>query len=203
MTGRADRGDCYMEIQAGAGERCCMPVSCRRRGALPHDPPLRAGGVDSCDWVAMLTRMYRGWTERKGYQGAPRTANCTPAAGASRSLHAATTVDEQPAEAGLRSVSLRVAGAFAYGWARTEAGVHRLVRMSPFDAQARGPASRRRGAAAELLGLCSNDGTLHLRGLSCTLRRCWVRAMPDTLRTGVCQPRRCRPRGCARGAACQ
>ncbi len=77
-----------------------------------------AGGTEACDWVSMLLRMYSRWIERKGYD--------------------ATIVDSMEGDAaGLRSVTLDVRGPFAYGYLRTEVGVHRLVRISPFDAQAR------------------------------------------------------------------
>ena len=77
-----------------------------------------AGGTESCDWCDMLFRMYCRWMERKGY---------------SYSL-----LDSQPGDgAGLKSVSVEVQGEYAYGHLRAECGVHRLVRISPFDANAR------------------------------------------------------------------
>ncbi|KAF0689397.1 Aste57867_19159 [Aphanomyces stellatus] len=79
-----------------------------------------AGGTESGDWVEMLLRMYMRWTEAHtdGYQA--------------EVVHA--VLGE---EAGYRSVCLRVEGSYAYGWLKTEAGVHRLVRISPFDSAAR------------------------------------------------------------------
>ena len=73
-----------------------------------------AGGVDSQDWAAMLTRMYIKWSERRGYK---------------------TEVLDQSygEEAGIKSVVLQIIGDFAYGHLRSEKGVHRLVRLSPFD----------------------------------------------------------------------
>ena len=73
-----------------------------------------AGGVDSQDWAAMLTRMYIKWSERRGYK---------------------TEVLDQSygEEAGIKSVVLQITGDFAYGHLRSEKGVHRLVRLSPFD----------------------------------------------------------------------
>ena len=73
-----------------------------------------AGGVDSQDWAAMLTRMYVKWSERRGYK---------------------TEVLDQSygEEAGIKSVVLQITGDFAYGHLRSEKGVHRLVRLSPFD----------------------------------------------------------------------
>jgi peptide chain release factor 2 len=74
-----------------------------------------AGGTDSQDWTAMLERMYLRWAEARGYR---------------------TEVLDQTEgeEAGLKSVTIAVDGKFAYGYLRSEKGVHRLVRLSPFDA---------------------------------------------------------------------
>ncbi len=77
-----------------------------------------AGGIDACDWAAMLKRMYLGWATKAGYK--------------------AKVVGEQPHEdAGIKSVQIEVSGDYAYGYLKSEIGVHRLVRISPFDAQAR------------------------------------------------------------------
>ncbi len=77
-----------------------------------------AGGTESADWAQMLTRMYLRWMERRGY--------------------AVETLDLQPGdEAGIKSVTLRVSGEYAYGHLKGESGVHRLVRISPFDANKR------------------------------------------------------------------
>ena len=77
-----------------------------------------AGGIESQDWAEMLMRMYLRWAERKGYR--------------------ATVIDSTPGEeAGLKSATLRVEGENAYGLLSTESGVHRLIRISPFDQQAR------------------------------------------------------------------
>jgi peptide chain release factor 2 len=74
-----------------------------------------AGGVDAADWTAMLARMYLRWAETKGFS--------------------TQIVDESPAEeAGLKSVTFFVRGRNAYGLLESERGVHRLVRLSPFDA---------------------------------------------------------------------
>jgi peptide chain release factor 2 len=74
-----------------------------------------AGGVDAADWAQMLTRMYLRWAESKGFS--------------------TQVVDESPAEeAGLKSVTFFVRGRNAYGMLESERGVHRLVRLSPFDA---------------------------------------------------------------------
>ena len=77
-----------------------------------------AGGTESQDWAEMLLRMYLRWAEAKGYK--------------------VEWIEESPGEeAGLKSVTVKVIGENAYGWLKTEAGVHRLVRISPFDSQAR------------------------------------------------------------------
>ena len=77
-----------------------------------------AGGTEAMDWVEMLYRMYTRWAERRGFK--------------------TETLDMLPGEeAGLKSVSFAVKGEYAYGFLRTERGVHRLVRISPFDANAR------------------------------------------------------------------
>jgi peptide chain release factor 2 len=77
-----------------------------------------AGGTESCDWTEMLFRMYMRWTERHGFD--------------------VTVLDSQPGdEAGLKSVTMEVRGEFAYGHLKAECGVHRLVRISPFDSNAR------------------------------------------------------------------
>ena len=74
------------------------------------------GGVDAMDWAGMLLRMYMRFCERHGF--------------------AVKIVDETPgAEAGIKSATLEVAGRYAYGWLKAESGVHRLVRISPFDAE--------------------------------------------------------------------
>ena len=77
-----------------------------------------AGGTESQDWAEMLLRMYVRWAERQGYK--------------------VEWIEESPGEeAGIKSATIRVLGPNAYGWAKTESGVHRLVRISPFDASAR------------------------------------------------------------------
>ena len=77
-----------------------------------------AGGTESCDWASMLARMYVRWAEKKGY-----------------------TVElqsESPGEeAGIKSASYKISGHNAYGWLKSESGVHRLVRISPFDSAAK------------------------------------------------------------------
>lgn len=77
-----------------------------------------AGGTESQDWAEMLSRMYSRWTERRGFD--------------------LEVLDLQPGdEAGIKSITLEIKGDSAYGFLKAEAGVHRLVRISPFDAQSR------------------------------------------------------------------
>src|SRR5438128_7273590 len=77
-----------------------------------------AGGTESQDWAEMLLRMYLKWAEQRGFK--------------------TETIDYQPGdEAGLKGVTFRVSGEYAYGLLSAEAGVHRLVRISPFDQAAR------------------------------------------------------------------
>ncbi len=94
FSGEADANNCFMEIHAGAG------------------------GTESCDWAAMLMRMYMKWADRHGFT--------------------TELVDESAGdEAGVKSATLKITGNCAYGWAKTESGVHRLVRISPFDSNKR------------------------------------------------------------------
>ncbi len=77
-----------------------------------------AGGTESQDWAEMLVRMYTRWAERRGFD--------------------VRVLDLQPGEeAGLKSATLEINGESAYGYLKAEAGIHRLVRISPFDAQSR------------------------------------------------------------------
>ncbi|HNR18985.1 MAG TPA: peptide chain release factor 2 [Bacteroidia bacterium] len=77
-----------------------------------------AGGTESCDWASMLMRMYIRWAERMGYK--------------------INEVDRADGDvAGIKSVTLEIEGDFAYGYLKAENGVHRLVRISPFDANAK------------------------------------------------------------------
>ena len=77
-----------------------------------------AGGVDAQDWAEMLLRMYTRWAERRGF--------------------GADVLDFTPGdEAGIKSATIKIDGKFAYGYLRSERGVHRLVRLSPFDADHR------------------------------------------------------------------
>jgi peptide chain release factor 2 len=89
LYGEADANDTFLEINAGAG------------------------GTESCDWAAMLARMYVRWAESKGYKV---------------ELQSETAGDET----GIKSASYKIMGHNAYGWLKSESGVHRLVRISPF-----------------------------------------------------------------------
>jgi peptide chain release factor 2 len=77
-----------------------------------------AGGTEAQDWAEMLLRMYTRWAEKHGYKVQMLEAS-------------------EGEQAGIKSVTFQVSGPTAYGWLKTEAGVHRLVRISPFDANAR------------------------------------------------------------------
>ncbi|GBQ86558.1 translation peptide chain release factor 2 [Gluconacetobacter johannae DSM 13595] len=77
-----------------------------------------AGGTEAQDWAEMLLRMYTRWAEQHGYK-------------------VALMESSEGEQAGLKSATIQVSGPNAYGWLKTEAGVHRLVRISPFDAAAR------------------------------------------------------------------
>jgi len=76
-----------------------------------------AGGTEACDWASMLLRMYTRWAERRGYK--------------------VEIIDLLEAEGGIKSVTAEISGEFAYGLLKAESGIHRLVRISPFDASAR------------------------------------------------------------------
>jgi peptide chain release factor 2 len=77
-----------------------------------------AGGTEAQDWAEMLARMYARWAEQHGYK-------------------VQLMEQSEGEQAGIKSATLQVSGPNAYGWLKTEAGVHRLVRISPFDANAR------------------------------------------------------------------
>ena len=76
-----------------------------------------AGGTEACDWTFMLSRMYQRWAERHGYK--------------------VEVLEQEEAEGGLKSINMKISGPYVYGYTKAEAGVHRLVRISPFDANAR------------------------------------------------------------------
>ncbi len=76
-----------------------------------------SGGTEACDWAGMLLRTYTRWAERRGFK--------------------TEVVDMLESEGGIKSATIQIAGLYAYGYLRGESGVHRLVRISPFDANAR------------------------------------------------------------------
>ena len=77
-----------------------------------------AGGTEACDWALMLSRMYQRWANKRGWK-----------------IEVVDSVDGDVA--GLKSITFKFNGEFAYGYAKAEKGVHRLVRISPFDANAK------------------------------------------------------------------
>jgi peptide chain release factor 2 len=105
-----------VEVNAGEIKKMLGGEHDRKNAILTIHPG--AGGTESQDWAEMLLRMYLRWMERRGFK---------------REM-----IDYQPGEeAGLKSVTLTVTGEYAYGLLAAEAGVHRLVRISPFDQAAR------------------------------------------------------------------
>jgi peptide chain release factor 2 len=94
LDGEADSNDTFLEINSGAG------------------------GTESCDWAAMLARMYVRWAEKQGYKVELQSESAGE-------------------EAGIKSATYKISGHNAYGWLKSESGVHRLVRISPFDAAAK------------------------------------------------------------------
>jgi len=104
------------DVQAGEIKKMLGGEHDRRNAIITIHPG--AGGTESQDWAEMLLRMYMRWTERRGFK---------------REM-----IDYQPGEeAGLKSATLTITGEYAYGLLAAEAGVHRLVRISPFDQAAR------------------------------------------------------------------
>lgn len=100
-----------------------------------------AGGTEACDWTHMLLRMYQRWAQKRGWR--------------------VEVVDVVEGEvAGIKSVTLKITGQFAYGYAKAEAGVHRLVRISPFDSNARRHTSF---AAVDVSPEISDDIEVELR----------------------------------------
>jgi peptide chain release factor 2 len=97
-----------------------------------------AGGTDACDWAEMLLRMYLRWAERRDFK--------------------AEIIDVQAGEeAGIRSATIGIAGDYAYGYLNSEQGVHRLVRISPFDS-----AARRHTAFASVAALPEIDDSIEV-----------------------------------------
>ncbi|XP_061371947.1 peptide chain release factor PrfB2, chloroplastic [Gastrolobium bilobum] len=92
-----------------------------------------AGGTESMDWAAMVMQMYKSWAQRRGYE--------------------VTVMDEMPGEiAGIKRATIKVDGEFAFGYAKAEVGVHRLVRISPFDSNKRRHTSFAAVAVIPILG---------------------------------------------------
>ena len=105
-----------------------------------------AGGTESQDWVEMLFRMYLKWSDSKGYK--------------------LESVDQSIGdEAGLKSITIRIVGEKSYGWLKNETGVHRLVRISPFDSQ-----SRRHTSFASVNCYPEIDSTINIEILDKDLR---------------------------------
>ncbi|HEX5064703.1 MAG TPA: peptide chain release factor 2 [Myxococcota bacterium] len=127
LGSEASDGDALVEArdQLGAAESALEDAELRTLLGGEHDAGnaivsinAGAGGTDACDWAEMLMRMYLRWAERKGYK--------------------VEMLDSQSGdEAGIRGVTFTVSGDYAYGYLKPEEGVHRLVRISPFDSQAR------------------------------------------------------------------
>uniref|UniRef100_A0ACD5YPP3 Uncharacterized protein n=2 Tax=Avena sativa TaxID=4498 RepID=A0ACD5YPP3_AVESA len=96
-----------------------------------------AGGVESMDWAAMIMNMYRSWAQRRGYT--------------------VTIIEEMPGElAGIKRATIKVDGEYAFGYAKSEIGVHRLVRISPFDSGKRRHTSFAAVAVIPILGDASS-----------------------------------------------
>lgn len=98
------------------------------------------GGTEACDWAEMLLRQYQRWSERRGFK-------------------VEIVEFQEHDEAGIRSVTMRVCGQHAYGYLQTERGVHRLVRISPFDSQSRRHTSF---ASVDVVPDLADDGEIEL-----------------------------------------
>ena len=117
---RAEAADRFSEIESDLGDAELRQLLGGEYDASDAIVSINsgAGGTDACDWAEMLMRMYLRWAERRGFK--------------------AEVLDLQPAEeAGIRGATIGIMGDYAYGYLNTEQGVHRLVRISPFDANAR------------------------------------------------------------------
>jgi len=118
VSGDLEQGLAAFTREIEAGEiRTMLSGEMDRKNAIITVHP-GAGGTESQDWAEMLLRMYLRWSERKGFKR--------------------EVIDSQPGEeAGIKSATVVISGEFAYGLLSAEAGVHRLVRISPFDQAAR------------------------------------------------------------------
>ena len=123
-----EEGDSSVEAELRSGVQAAREryekLSLQRLLSEPTDPAgafltihSGAGGKEACDWVSMLYRMYQRWIERRGFD--------------------AEVYDLLESEGGIKSVTLEVNGAYAFGYLKAEAGIHRLVRISPFDSSGR------------------------------------------------------------------
>ncbi|MCF8486742.1 MAG: peptide chain release factor 2 [Rhodobacteraceae bacterium] len=122
-------GDDEIVTEAEAALRALVPVAAAKElealldgEADGNDTFLEinsgAGGTESCDWASMLARMYVRWAEKKGYKVELQSESAGE-------------------EAGIKSAAYKISGHNAYGWLKSESGVHRLVRISPYDSAAR------------------------------------------------------------------
>lgn len=113
----------YQEVQQA--EKALSSLEVKRMLSHEMDPAncfltinSGAGGTEACDWASMLGRMYQRWAERKKWK--------------------VEMIDRQPGDvAGVKTITFKFSGSFAYGYTKAEKGVHRLVRISPFDSGAR------------------------------------------------------------------
>jgi peptide chain release factor 2 len=130
-----------IEEEAGKREFFAMLSGRFDRGNALLAVHAGAGGTDSQDWAEMIERMYLRWAEAKGFQ--------------------AEVIDlTEGEEAGIKSVTISVEGPYAYGYLRPEKGVHRLVRLSPFDAAHRRHTSF---ALVEVLPQVDNDDEIEIK----------------------------------------
>ncbi len=100
-----------------------------------------AGGTEACDWVSMLFRMYKKWCDSNNYKS-----------------NVVDMLDGE--EAGIKSVTLEIEGFNAYGYLKSEKGVHRLVRISPFDSSGRRHTSF---ASCDIMPIIENDNAIEIR----------------------------------------
>ena len=127
LANEENDADTLVEIEADSGRLALAVEGLEFRTMLDGDDDAKnailvihsgAGGTEAADWAEMLMRMYTRWTERNDMQS--------------------SVMDMQPGEeAGVKGVTIEIKGNFAYGYLKAEAGVHRLVRISPFDSSSR------------------------------------------------------------------